>query len=160
MFVCRKLIVSAGAWINHVLGSIGLHIPVYVTQEQVTYFATPHVKEFTKDKYTNHKINSISHIHSITFNLIYTRVINFLTFIFIWIFFLICSYPIWIYHSEKYDFYGLPIHGNSGSKIGIDAGGPVVTADSRNFNPDPVREQACIDHLKKTIPRVNITEIW
>lgn len=112
MFVCRKLIVSAGAWINHVLGSIGLHIPVYVTQEQVTYFATPHVKEFTKD-----------------------------------------NYPIWIYHSEKYDFYGLPIHGNSGSKIGIDAGGPVVTADSRNFNPDPVREQACIDHLKKTIPR-------
>lgn len=87
MFVCRKLIVSAGAWINHVLGSIGLHIPVYVTQEQVTYFATPHVKEFTKDKYTNHKINSISHIHSITFNLIYTLVINFLTFIFIWIFF-------------------------------------------------------------------------
>lgn len=77
MFVCRKLIVSAGAWINHVLGSIGLHIPVYVTQEQVTYFATPHVKEFTKDKYTNHKINSISHIHSIKFNLIYTLVINF-----------------------------------------------------------------------------------
>lgn len=112
MFVCRKLIVSAGAWINHVLGSIGLHIPVYVTQEQVTYFATPHIKEFTKE-----------------------------------------NYPIWIYHSEKYDFYGLPIHGNSGSKIGIDAGGPVVTADSRKFNPDPVREQACIDHLKKTIPR-------
>lgn len=52
MFVCRKLIVSAGAWINHVLGSIGLHIPVYVTQEQVTYFATPHIKEFTKEKYT------------------------------------------------------------------------------------------------------------
>lgn len=43
---------SAGAWINHVLGSIGLHIPVYVTQEQVTYFATPHIKEFTKEKYT------------------------------------------------------------------------------------------------------------
>ena len=66
-----------------------------------------------------------------------------------------CSYPIWIYHSQKYDFYGLPIHGNSGSKIGIDAGGPVVTADTRNFHPDPVREKACIDHLKKTIPRVN-----
>lgn len=72
---------------------------------------------------------------------------------------LIVSYPIWIYHSEKYDFYGLPIHGNSGSKIGIDAGGPVVTADSRKFNPDPVREQACIDHLKKTIPRVNLAEL-
>jgi sarcosine oxidase len=49
------------------------------------------------------------------------------------------------------------MHGNSGSKIGVDAGGPVVTADTRNFTPDPVREKACIEHLKKTIPRVMIT---
>lgn len=34
----------------------------------------------------------------------------------------------------------------------------MVTADSRNFNPDPVREQACIDHLKKTIPRVKLSQ--
>ena len=49
-FTCRKLIVTAGAWINEVLGSIGVHVPVTVTQEQVTYFATPHVKDFTKDR--------------------------------------------------------------------------------------------------------------
>ncbi|VDI42237.1 Hypothetical predicted protein [Mytilus galloprovincialis] len=112
IFQCRRLIVTAGAWINHVLGSIGVHIPVYVTQEQVTYFATPNVKDFTKAKY-----------------------------------------PIWIYHSAKYDFYGMPMHGNSGSKIGIDAGGPVVSVDTRNYEPDKTREQACIKHLERTIPR-------
>lgn len=156
MFVCRKLIVSAGAWINHVLGSIGLHIPVYVTQEQVTYFATPHIKEFTKEKYTT-IIKSLQFSNPFASTYVHSWYKN--AFYSICKFLLIVSYPIWIYHSEKYDFYGLPIHGNSGSKIGIDAGGPVVTADSRNFNPDPVREQACIDHLKKTIPRVNIAEI-
>eukprot|EP00058_Branchiostoma_floridae_P008581 XP_002594069.1 hypothetical protein BRAFLDRAFT_68491 [Branchiostoma floridae] len=49
-FRCRRVVVTAGAWINHVLRSVGAHIPVAVTQEQVTYFATPHVKEFTKDR--------------------------------------------------------------------------------------------------------------
>lgn len=112
VFQCRRLIVTAGAWINHVLGSIGVHIPITVTQEQVTYFATPHVKEFTKAKF-----------------------------------------PIWIYHAPKHDLYGLPIHGNSGSKIGIDAAGPAVTVDTRNYQPDPVREKACVDFLQKTIPR-------
>ena len=43
--------VTAGAWINHVISSIGCHVPVYVTQENVTYFGSPHVKEFTKEKY-------------------------------------------------------------------------------------------------------------
>ncbi|XP_069112883.1 monomeric sarcosine oxidase-like isoform X2 [Argopecten irradians] len=111
-FQCNRLVVAPGAWINHVLGSVGVHIPIYVTQEQVTYFATPNVKDFTKERY-----------------------------------------PIWIYHSPKYDFYGLPIHGNSGSKIGIDAGGPVVTAETRTYEPDKIREQNCIEHLKKTIPK-------
>ena len=43
--------VTAGAWINHVLGSVGVHIPVKVTQEQVTYFSTPNIKDFTEQKY-------------------------------------------------------------------------------------------------------------
>ncbi|CAH1780475.1 unnamed protein product [Owenia fusiformis] len=50
-FRCRKIIVAAGAWINHVLGTIGVHVPVTVTQEQVTYLSTPHVKDFTKKKF-------------------------------------------------------------------------------------------------------------
>ena len=35
---------------NDVLSSIGVKIPLTVTQEQVTYFGTPHMKEFTKDR--------------------------------------------------------------------------------------------------------------
>lgn len=112
VFQCRRLVVAPGAWINHVLGSIGVHIPVFVTQEQVTYLATPNMKDFTKDKF-----------------------------------------PIWIYHSPNYDFYGLPIHGNSGSKIGIDAGGNIVTPETRTYVPDLVREKACLDHFRATIPK-------
>ena len=68
-------------------------------------------------------------------------------------------FPIWIYSSDDHDYYGLPIHGNTGSKIGIDAGGPVVTPDTRSFDPDPVREQSCIDLLERVLPSVsNITK--
>ena len=68
-------------------------------------------------------------------------------------------FPVWIYHSEDHDYYGLPIHGNTGSKIGIDAGGPTVTPDTRTFTPDPVREQACIDLLGRILPSVS-TELY
>ena len=64
-------------------------------------------------------------------------------------------FPIWIYSGEGHDYYGLPIHGNTGSKIGIDAGGPVVTPDTRGFTPDPVREQSCIDLLQRVLPSVS-----
>lgn len=45
-FYCHKLIVTSGAWMNNVLAMVGLSLPLRVTQEQVTYFATPHLKEF------------------------------------------------------------------------------------------------------------------
>ena len=64
-------------------------------------------------------------------------------------------FPIWIYSSDDHDYYGLSIHGNTGSKIGIDAGGPVVTPDTRSFDPDPVREQSCIDLLERVLPSVS-----
>ncbi|XP_060608423.1 monomeric sarcosine oxidase-like [Ruditapes philippinarum] len=110
-FICKKVVITSGAWINHVVGSVGVHVPIYVTQEQVTYLATSHMKEYVKDKF-----------------------------------------PIFIYHSTKHDLYGMPIHGNSGFKIGVDAGGPFVTAESRTFTPDPVRENNCIDFLKEVLP--------
>lgn len=111
-FTCKKVIVTAGAWLNQVLGSIGVHIPVYVTQEQVTYLGTPHMKDFVKEKF-----------------------------------------PIFIYHSKDHDMYALPLHGNTGFKIGIDAGGPVVTAGTRNFMPDPVREKKCLDFIQEILPK-------
>ncbi|KAH3886660.1 hypothetical protein DPMN_010672 [Dreissena polymorpha] len=48
----------------------------------------------------------------------------------------------------------MPIHGNTGVKVGIDVGGPVVTPDTRTFVPDPIREQACVELLKEILPRV------
>lgn len=48
-FSCRRVVIAAGAWINQVMGSLGVHIPVRVTQEQVTYLGTPNTRLFTKD---------------------------------------------------------------------------------------------------------------
>lgn len=111
-FICDRVIVTAGAWLNDVLKSVGVHIPVTVTQEQVTYFGTPHMKEFT------HK-----------------------------------SFPYIIYHGEERYIYTLPVYGNSGFKVGIDAGGPEVTASTRNYIPDPERVKYCQDFLKDVLPR-------
>ncbi|XP_077982827.1 monomeric sarcosine oxidase-like [Glandiceps talaboti] len=112
VFRCRRVIVTAGAWINHVLGSVGVRIPLTVTQEQVTYLATPHIKDFTKD-----------------------------------------NFPSWIYVDKSNNFYGLPIHGNTGSKIGIDAAGPSVTPETRTYKPDPIREKRCVDFLESFLPK-------
>lgn len=60
-----------------------------------------------------------------------------------------------IYHGEGKDLYTLPIYGNSGFKIGIDAGGPEVTPSTRNYTPDPVRVKYCEEFLKEFLPRVN-----
>lgn len=48
---CRRLIVAAGAWSNGVLAHFGRRLHLTVTQEQVTYFATPHAADFTPDRF-------------------------------------------------------------------------------------------------------------
>ena len=45
-FSCRRLIVTAGAWTDQVLADVGLNLSVTATQEQVTYYATPNLKDF------------------------------------------------------------------------------------------------------------------
>lgn len=45
-FTCKRLIVAAGAWTNQTIKGTGVQIPLRVTQEQVTYFATPHLRQF------------------------------------------------------------------------------------------------------------------
>ncbi|XP_005106261.2 monomeric sarcosine oxidase [Aplysia californica] len=111
-FTCKKVIVTAGAWINQVLSSIGCHVPVYVTEENVTYFGSPHMKEFTKDKF-----------------------------------------PMFIYHTPINDVYALPVHVNGCTKIGVDAGGAVVSGDKRTWTPDPKRLEFLQDVCKKIIPK-------
>jgi sarcosine oxidase len=48
---CQKLILCAGAWSNGALAHLGLRLPLTVTQEQVTYFATPHLARFSPDRF-------------------------------------------------------------------------------------------------------------
>ena len=48
---CRRLVIAAGAWSNHVLRSFGAQLPLTVTQEQVTYFAAPRLAEFQPDRF-------------------------------------------------------------------------------------------------------------
>ncbi len=51
IFAADYVVVAAGAWSNTVLSSLGISWPLAVTQEQVTYFATPHLREFTPDRF-------------------------------------------------------------------------------------------------------------
>jgi len=48
---CKNLIVAAGPWSNSLLANFRLQLPLTITQEQVTYFATPHLSEFAPDRF-------------------------------------------------------------------------------------------------------------
>jgi len=76
VYTAESLVVASGAWTNDVrikshfdrvftptlsspthhnttkvLKHVGSHIPLLISQEQVTYFATPHVKDFTPERF-------------------------------------------------------------------------------------------------------------
>lgn len=50
-FSCQHLVVAAGAWSNHILEDVGIRFPLNVTQEQVTYHATPNLKDFSVGRF-------------------------------------------------------------------------------------------------------------
>jgi len=50
-FSARSLVVAAGAWTNHVLDSLDLHLPLTLSEEQVTYFSTPHLRDFSPERF-------------------------------------------------------------------------------------------------------------
>ena len=50
-FHARRVVVTSGAWSNQVLREAGVSLPLTVTQEQVTYFQTPHLREFAPDRF-------------------------------------------------------------------------------------------------------------
>jgi sarcosine oxidase len=109
-FTCRKLIVSAGGWTDKLLAKIGLSLHITVTQEQVTYYSTPNLKEFS-----------------------------------------IGRFPAFIWEGSEL-VYGFPVYGEVATKVGLDASGPEVDPDRRDFIPDPLREQRAERWLKKYIP--------
>jgi sarcosine oxidase len=50
-YACDRLVVAAGPWSNNILAHFGRRLHLTVTQEQVTYFATPHLAEFMPDRF-------------------------------------------------------------------------------------------------------------
>ena len=48
---CRRLAIAAGPWSNTVLEWLGHPLPLEITQEQVTYYSTPHLKEFDPGRF-------------------------------------------------------------------------------------------------------------
>jgi sarcosine oxidase len=110
VFTCQKLIVTAGGWMDQILANVGISLSITVTQEQVTYYATPNLKEFA-----------------------------------------IGNFPIFIWHGAQI-FYGFPIYGEVATKAAIDASGPVVTMDTRTYQPDVERERRVEAWLAKHIP--------
>src|SRR5829696_2647689 len=51
VFVAGHVVLACGAWTNTVLGSLGIRWPLTVTQEQVTYFATPYIRDFSPARF-------------------------------------------------------------------------------------------------------------
>jgi len=47
----RRLVVTADAWTNDVVGHLGLHVPLTVTQEQVTYFRPAAPADFAAERF-------------------------------------------------------------------------------------------------------------
>ena len=107
---CRRLVIAAGAWSNRALASLGIELPLRVTKEQVTYFASPRLEEFQPG-----------------------------------------CFPVWIWMDDPC-FYGFPVFGEAGPKVGQDAGGQETTGDTRTFDPDPEALGRVTRFLERHLP--------
>jgi sarcosine oxidase len=107
---CRHLIIAAGAWSNHALAHFGVRLPLTITQEQVTYFASPRMPDFQPQRF-----------------------------------------PIWIWMDDPC-FYGFPVFGEPGPKVGQDAGGREVTTESRTYDTDTDALERVRGFLSRYLP--------
>lgn len=60
-------------------------------------------------------------------------------------------FPIWIWMGEP-SFYGFPVFGERGAKIGRDVGGPEVTGDERSFAPRADYSEVLDDFMRAHLP--------
>ncbi len=107
---CCRLVITAGAWSNRALAPVGLELPLRVTKEQVTYFASPNLPDFQPDRF-----------------------------------------PVWIWMDDPC-FYGFPVFGEPGPKVGQDAGGRETTGDTRTFEPDREALDRVVGFLERHLP--------
>lgn len=110
IYLTDRVVVACAAWTNHVLAGCGVELPLTVTQEQVTYYTTSHLREFSPQ-----------------------------------------SFPVFMWHGE-HNFYGFPVYGEVATKLGQHLGGPETTADTRTFEPDPVRRLRYREFLDRHVP--------
>ncbi len=50
-FACRRLVICGGSWTDRLLRPLGVELRLTVTQEQVTYYATPNLRDFAPDRF-------------------------------------------------------------------------------------------------------------
>jgi len=50
-YAAERVVLAGGAWNPLLLAMLGASLPITLTEEQVTYFATPKVAEFTPDRF-------------------------------------------------------------------------------------------------------------
>ena len=113
---CRKLIVCAGPWAGSLLGTLGVQLPLVVTQEQYAIFQPQTPEKFQPG-----------------------------------------HFPVFIHYGQPQDrqpidYYGFPICGHTGVKIGEHHAGPSVTADTRTFEVNQERLQRLSDYARVTLP--------
>ena len=51
-YTADRVVLAGGAWNPILLSLLGISLPITLTQEQVTYFATPNVRAFTPEQFT------------------------------------------------------------------------------------------------------------
>jgi sarcosine oxidase len=113
---CHKLIISAGPWAGPLLATLGLTLPLAVTQEQYAVFA-PQTPEIFQP----------------------------------------ARMPVFIHYGplsglQPIDYYGFPIFGHAGVKVGEHHAGPVVTANTRTFEVDAERLRRLSTYARDTLP--------
>jgi monomeric sarcosine oxidase len=107
---CRRLVIAAGPWSNQALLPFGVHLPLRVTQEQVTYFASPRPDDFVPERF-----------------------------------------PVWIWMDDPC-YYGFPVFGEAGPKVGQDAGGEETGANTRTFERDEAAFDRVVGFLERRLP--------
>jgi sarcosine oxidase len=117
-YLAERVVIAADAWTNHLLAGLGRQLPLTVTQEQVTYYATPNLADFSPGRF-----------------------------------------PVFMWHG-KHNFYGFPVHGEVATKLGQHMGGPQVTAATRTFVPDPVRQDRQRAFLAEHLPGFGGPELY
>lgn len=116
VYRARTLTICAGSWTDTLLAGLGVHVPLVLSQEQVSYFAAPDLRPFAPDQF-----------------------------------------PVWIFHGAVFDgeetsYYGFPVYGEAGVKLGRDVSGRFVTQETRSFEPSAEQTAENAAFLERYLP--------